>query len=184
MLRLEVPVGEKDDHNLFKDAMADATPLESDKAEPFRQKRRPVPIEQPAEEEPEEEFADRSVQTHDELQFVRPGIQKRLFADLRRGKLPPEETLDLHGLRVEEARQVLKQFIKQAQLRRYRCVRIIHGKGKGSSDQQPVLKQKVNQWLPQAKEVLAFCSAPRWDGGTGAAYVLIARGKADTDQHT
>ncbi len=172
-------MGEKDDDlNLFKEAMADATPLESNRAEPFREKRRPLPIEQPEEETEEDEFYDRSIQTHDELLFVRPGIQKRLFDDLRRGKLTPEETLDLHGYRVEEARRLLRQFIKQAQMRRYRCVRIIHGKGKGSSDAQPVLKQKVNQWLPQSEEVLAFCSAPRWDGGTGAAYVLIARPKA------
>ena len=172
-------MGEDDDIDFFKEAMADATPLDANQAEPFRQKRRPVPIEQPEEKEPDEEYADRSIKTHDELLFVRPGIQKRLFADLRRGKLPPEETLDLHGYRVEEARKMLKLFIKQAQLRRYRCVRIIHGKGKGSADQQPILKQKVNQWLPQADEVLAFCSAPRWDGGTGAAYVLIARPKGN-----
>ena len=170
-------MSQDDDIDLFKEAMADATPLEQDRVEPFKKKRRPEPIEQPPVDEPEEEFADRSVKTHDELLFVRPGIQKRLFADLRRGKLVPEETLDLHGYRVEEARRLLKQFIKQAQMRRYRCIRIIHGKGKGSSDQQPVLKQKVNQWLPQSDEVLAFCSAPRWDGGTGAAYVLIARPK-------
>ena len=172
-------MGEEDDQNLFKEAIADAQPLEANKAEPYRKKRRPVPIEQPEENEPEEAFTDRSVQTHDELLFVRPGIQKRLFADLRRGKLPPEETLDLHGYRVEEARRLLRQFIQHAQLRRYRCVRIIHGKGKGSSNLQPVLKQKVNQWLPQSEKVLAFCSAPRWDGGTGAAYVLIARPKKE-----
>ena len=170
-------MGEEDNPDLFQQAVADATPLATDKTEPYRRKRRPVPVEQPMDEEPEKEFIDRSVQTHDELLFVRPGIQKRLFADLRRGKLPPEDTLDLHGFRVEEARRLLRQFITQAQLRRFRCVRIIHGKGKGSSDQQPVLKQKVNQWLPQSDAVLAFCSAPRWDGGTGAAYALIARPK-------
>ncbi|MGD8310820.1 MAG: Smr/MutS family protein, partial [Chromatiales bacterium] len=52
-------------------------------------------------------------------------------------------------------------------------VRIIHGKGGVRG--QPVLKQKVDQWLPQHPDVLALCSAPSWDGGTGAAYVLLAR---------
>ena len=52
---------------------------------------------------------------------------------------------------------------------------IIHGKGQGSKDQQPILKQKTNQWLRQRDEVLAFCSAPRWNGGTGATYVLLSR---------
>jgi DNA-nicking Smr family endonuclease len=166
-----------DDLHLFKDAMNDVAQIDANKIEPYRKKRRPVPVEQPVEKEPEEGFADRNIQTHDELLFVRPGIQKRLFADLQRGKLPPEETLDLHGYRVEEARRIVRDFIRHAQLRRYRCVRIIHGKGKRSSEAQPVLKQKINQWLPQREEVLAFCSAPRWDGGTGASYVLIARPK-------
>jgi DNA-nicking Smr family endonuclease len=52
-------------------------------------------------------------------------------------------------------------------------VRIIHGKGRGSGE-QPVLKQKANQWLRQKDEVLAFVTAPRWDGGTGAVYVLLS----------
>lgn len=166
-----------DDNQLFKQATADATPLEANVAEPFRAKRLPLPIEQPAEPEPLEAFADTTIQTHDELAFQRPGVQNRLFLDLRRGHLTPEETLDLHGHRVEEARRILRAFLQHAQLRRYRCVRIIHGKGKGSADQQPVLKQKVNQWLPQSEAVLAYCSAPRWDGGTGATYVLLARPK-------
>ena len=46
---------------------------------------------------------------------------------------------------------------------------------KGMTEQQPILKQKVNQWLRQRAEVLAFCSAPRFDGGTGAVYVLLSR---------
>lgn len=161
--------------DLFRQAMADAKPLESNKTEPFRSKRRPLPIEQPPEPEAEEEFADRSIQTHDELLFMRPGVQKRRFHDLQRGRIIPEETLDLHGYRVEEARRLLRRFIEHARLRGYRCIRIIHGKGKGSSDCQPVLKQKVDQWLPQSDGVLAYCSAPRWDGGTGATYVLLAR---------
>lgn len=169
----------QEDRELFQQATADTTPIDANLAEPFRARRRPVPLDQPPEPEPEEAFADTGIQTHDELAFQRPGIQNRLFLDLRRGKLPPEETLDLHGYHVEEARRLLKGFIRHAQHRRYRCVRIIHGKGKGSAGQQPVLKQKVNQWLPQSEEVLAYCSAPRWDGGTGATYMLLARAKTE-----
>ncbi|OGT90710.1 MAG: hypothetical protein A2286_05675 [Gammaproteobacteria bacterium RIFOXYA12_FULL_61_12] len=185
----------QEDRELFQQATADTTPIDANLAEPFRTRRRPIPLDQPPEHEPEEaNYGDtllntlcrgylvkchRNSQTHDELSFQRPGIQNRLFLDLRRGKLPPEETLDLHGYHVEEARRLLKGFIRRAQLRRYRCVRIIHGKGKGSAGQQPVLKQKVNQWLPQSEEVLAYCSAPRWDGGTGATYVLLARVKTE-----
>ena len=36
-----------------------------------------------------------------------------------------------------------------------------------------MLKCKVNYWLRLREDVLAFCSATRGDGGTGAAYVLL-----------
>ena len=109
------------------------------------------------------------------LDFVRPGVQRRVYRDLQRGVIEPQATLDLHGMRVIDARQVFSQFLSQSLKAGRRCVRIIHGKGRGSGNSQPVLKQKTNQWLQQRPEVLAFCTAPRWDGGTGAAYVLLSR---------
>lgn len=91
--------------------------------------------------------------------------------------------LDLHGLRVVEARLALAGFLAHAIRHRLRVVQIIHGKGYRSEDRQPILKQKINQWLRQRDEVLAFCSAPRFDGGTGAAYVLLSRkGLAQLDR--
>jgi DNA-nicking Smr family endonuclease len=161
--------------DMFRNAVADARPMQANRTEPFKPGRRPQPIEQPAEPEQAVEFSDRTIQTHDELLFMRPGVQKRRFLQLQRGRIIPEETIDLHGYRVEQARPLLRRFIEHSRLRAYQCVRIIHGKGKRSSTQQPILKQKVNQWLPQAEGVLAYCSAPRWDGGTGATYVLLAR---------
>jgi len=83
-------------------------------------------------------------------------------------------TLDLHGLRVREAKPALARFLNYSLASGRRCVRIIHGKGIGSGGQQPVLKQKTNQWLRQKDEVLAFVTAPRWDGGSGAVYVLLS----------
>lgn len=160
------------DSDLFQQAMDDVQPLHNDKAEPFRQKRKPIPLELP-ENEQEEEFADTQVETPDFLEFQRPGVQNRLFLDLKRGVLEPQATLDLHGMRVVDARRALAQFLKQCLTHRRRCIRIIHGKGRGSGN-QPVLKQKVNQWLPQVEEVLAYCAAPSWDGGSGAAYVLLS----------
>ncbi|WP_457674836.1 Smr/MutS family protein [Thiolapillus sp.] len=163
-----------DEFRIFREAMQDVRPLAQDKASPWKQRRRPVPLASGREEQPGEEFADTREETPDFLEFRRPGIQHRLWSDLQRGVLEPEATLDLHGMRVHDARQALGRFLNQSLGARRRCVRIIHGKGRGSS-QQPVLKQRINQWLPQKAEVLAFCSAPRWDGGTGAVYVLLSR---------
>jgi len=39
----------------------------------------------------------------------------------------------------------------------------------------PVLKIKVNSWLRQKAQVLAFCSARPQDGDTGAVYVLLKK---------
>jgi DNA-nicking Smr family endonuclease len=161
------------DKALFLEEMADVTPLAPETIEPHKKKRRPEPIPQPT-DEPEDKLVERAVETPDFLEFRRPGVQHRVFADLGRGVIASEATLDLHGMHVVEARKALLRFLDQAVHRHHRCVRIIHGKGRGS-DKQPVLKHKINQWLPQRDEVLAFSSAPRWDGGTGAVYVLLSK---------
>lgn len=164
------------DDELFREAIGGVRPLAQDRAEPHRVRRRPLPLELPTGEAEADLLADVAGETPDFLDFMRPGVQRRLYDDLRRGLIPPEATLDLHGMRVREARLALLRFLVQSLHRQRRCVRLIHGKGFGSGGEAPVLKQKVNQWLPQRPEVLAFCSAPRWDGGTGAAYVLLSRG--------
>lgn len=169
---------EEDEITLFREAMDQAARLHHDKTEPFRRRLRPFPLPpNPAAtgETPEQELIDLPIETGDELEFRRPGVQNRLFQELRRGHLPPEEMLDLHGLRVAEARNLLARFLGHAHRHRLRVIQIVHGKGYGSESRQPVLKQKVNQWLRQLDQVLAFCSAPRFDGGTGAVYVLLSR---------
>lgn len=117
-----------------------------------------------------------TLETSDEMLFVRSGMQHGLLRKLRRGQFNINGQLDLHGLTVPEARQALTSFLHASQARGARCVAIIHGKGYGSQHKQPILKNKVNSWLQQHPEVLAFCSAQPADGGTGAVYVLLRRG--------
>lgn len=172
------PDNQDPSENLFQREMADAVRHRHDKAAPFKPKLKPLPlpIETKGNDNPfDDRFVDLNLETGEQLSFVRPGVQSRLFQDLRRGKIPPEALLDLHGLRVVEARKALADFLAHAIRYRLRVVQIIHGKGSRSEGQQPVLKQKLNQWLRQPEEILAFCSAPRFDGGTGAAYVLLSR---------
>jgi len=165
-----------DDFDLFRSEMDDALRHKDDRVEPYRKKLRPVPLPEEitaSTDAQEEELVDLNIETGDILEFVRPGIQRRLFQELRRGHLPPQQVLDLHGLRVAEARLELTRFLAFSRHHRLRVIQIIHGKGFGSNGRQPILKQKVNQWLRQRPEVLAFCSAARFDGGTGAVYVLL-----------
>ncbi|MBV2163679.1 MAG: Smr/MutS family protein, partial [Comamonas sp.] len=93
--------------------------------------------------------------------------------NLRRGQWRAGAELDLHGLRVEQARHALLSFLDECQEHGIRCVRIVHGKGLGSPGKVPVLKAKVLRWLVQKREVLAFVQARPADGGAGALVVLL-----------
>lgn len=107
------------------------------------------------------------------VSFSRPGMQKSVLRKLKRGHYRIGAELDLHGLTLPLAQRALNEFFHQTRKSRVRCVRIIHGKGRQSSNYGPVLKPLTYRWLRQRDEVLAFCSARQVDGGTGAVYVLL-----------
>ncbi|MQQ99490.1 Smr/MutS family protein [Glaciimonas soli] len=107
------------------------------------------------------------------LRYARAGIGADVLTKLQRGHWAIRQQLDLHGLRSDQARDALAAFIAFAYQRGWRCVRIIHGKGYGSVNQQPVLKRKARDWLVQIPEVIAFCQANEADGGAGALMVLL-----------
>ena len=111
--------------------------------------------------------------TDDQLSFRRTGIGVEITRRLRSGHWSIQRQLDLHGLRVDEAREALGDFIRHAHKLGVRCVRVVHGKGLGSPGKSPVLKGRVQGWLVQKKEVLAFVQARPMDGGAGALLVLL-----------
>ena len=111
--------------------------------------------------------------TDDQLSFRRPGIGVEVTQRLRAGHWSIQRQLDLHGLRVDEAREALGQFIRLAHKTGLRCVRVVHGKGLGSPGKSPVLKSRVQRWLVQKSEVLAFVQARPAEGGAGALVVLL-----------
>jgi DNA-nicking Smr family endonuclease len=174
------------DRDLFRKAVEDAEPLHQDKIAPWKKRRPPRPLQrEPIGDELDRDdnrlhYSESEIETGEELLFSRPGVQKRLFQDLRRGRLEIQLELDLHGLTARSARETLLLFLRDCHRRNVRCVRIIHGKGYGSEGRQPILKQKLNFWLRQRDDVLAFCSATSRDGGTGAAYVLLRSPKKST----
>jgi DNA-nicking Smr family endonuclease len=113
------------------------------------------------------------LETDEALSYGRPGISPDTLRKLRRGHWVIQHQLDLHGLRTDAAREALAEFLRGACKRGLRCVRVVHGKGLGSVNKEPVLKNKVRNWLVQKDEVIAFCSARPADGGTGAVVVLL-----------
>ena len=165
----------------FRDAVADVQPL----ATP-RRVERPRPEVEPiarqflnderqalAETLSDEIDVERLLEHDEALSFRRAGISQEALARLRRGHWVAQAALDLHGLRRDEARDAVARFLPQAVRDGLRCVRVIHGKGLGSVDRKPVLKDKVLRWLVQRDEVIAFCEAPPHAGGSGALLVLL-----------
>jgi len=119
--------------------------------------------------------------TGDIMSFMAPGIQKRVLQRLRSGKFGVDVELDLHGLTVDEAKRRLAGFLSSCLADRYRCLHLIHGKGYRSEGDYPILKNRINLWLRQHPDVLAFCTAKPAEGGTGAIYVLLRDSRNKTD---
>jgi len=113
------------------------------------------------------------LETDETLSFRRPGIGTDVIRKLRRGDWTLQREIDLHGLRSDEAREALGAFIREAHKQGLRCVRVVHGKGLGSPGKTPVLKAKVQSWLIQKNQVLAFVQARPAEGGAGALVVLL-----------
>lgn len=119
------------------------------------------------------EAIDEVVTAHQTLLYHLAGLRPQDLSRLRKGDIPIEARLDLHGHTEQVAQQRLDQFITQAYQRQLQCVLIIHGKGYNSDTQFPVIKNLVNQRLRNSSQVIAFCSAQQKDGGTGAVYVKL-----------
>jgi DNA-nicking Smr family endonuclease len=116
---------------------------------------------------------DMDAETGEEASYVRPGIARQTLRRLRQGNWVAQAELDLHGLTKVEAKRELADFLFECKRRGARCVRIIHGKGRGSINREPVLKLHVRHWLMLRDEVLAYVQARPADGGGGAMMVLL-----------
>jgi len=106
------------------------------------------------------------------------GLDPRVVRQLARGEFTVQAEFDLHGTDAATARQLIERFLVDAHARQLRCIKIVHGKGRGSRDGVPVLKAQLPRWLargPARLLVLAYTSAPPRDGGSGACYVLLRR---------
>jgi DNA-nicking Smr family endonuclease len=173
----EAPAASEDDALAFRAAVRDVRPLRvapKVAAPPRPPRRRPVPAHAPRDgiELPAPLLA-ADVAPDETLSFHRPGVRDQVLRRLRRGLVPVDAELDLHGYNQARARDLLGEFLAAARTRGSRCLRIIHGKGLRSGSRGAVLKSAVNTWLRHHHDVLAFTSAKGIDGGTGAVYVLL-----------
>ena len=109
------------------------------------------------------------------LRYQRQSVGRRTMRKLARGGYSVQAEIDLHGMTLAEAKPRLRDFIQYSAQQNRLCVRVVHGKGLGSGDRGPVLKNAVNHWLRRWDNVLAFVSTRQVDGGTGAVYVLLEK---------
>jgi len=175
------PAISPDDAELFRASVSDVVPLPArDRTELERPLPQPIPAQRMRDDRETLKDSlshqlpwDAGMETGEELNYLRHGVGAQTMRKLRRGYWVIQDELDLHGLTVEEARQLLAEFLNQCGRRGLRCLRIIHGKGLRSLNREPVLKRKVAGWLMQREDILAFCQARQADGGSGAVVVLL-----------
>ncbi len=172
------------ENNLFQRAAGAVKPIRHPQRVPLaREPAPPIPVQQQLDEQRvlleaiSDEFdATTLLDVDDALSFRRPGIGTDITRKLRKGHWSIQREIDLHGLRREDAREALAAFIRLAVRDGVRCIRVVHGKGLGSPGKTPVLKSKVQGWLVQKNEVLAFVQARADEGGAGALVVLLKPG--------
>ena len=167
-----------EDSTLFRQSIGEVTPIKQDTLL-LSAKTKPKPFPKEKQTQIVNHFENLNqldldkLSHEDSFSFLAPGLQKNTLKKLRKGHFGVGASIDLHGLTSQQARQELSQFIHSSTENGFRCIHIIHGKGYGSTNHHPVLKNDVNLWLRQHQEVQAFCSTPTKSGGTGAVFVLL-----------
>ena len=163
----------------FRKALAGVEPLAEPRRRPL-QRPRPAPVPRQTRRDERAALAeslgpvslDDALDSGEELAYVREGLGRDVLRKLRRGHWVIQAELDLHGMNRAQAAEAVGEFLRRCLRKRARCVRIIHGKGLGSRNREPVLKVKLRGWLLR-EEVLAYCQAPAAEGGSGAVLVLL-----------
>lgn len=166
--------------NLFKAEVKNTRPLKV--AVPFTEKTPPKPTPKQFIRDEKQALMDslsddyypaHELESGEELLYLRTGQSPDVLSKLRRGFWVVQAQIDLHGLISDEARAYVAEFLNSCKKRNIRCVRIVHGKGLGSRNREPVLKHKLRNWLMQKDEVIAYAQAKPEDGGSGAVIVLL-----------
>ena len=173
------------DDDLFRQEMADVTPIKPDNRVQERAPRRKDSIrEQLRRAAAVDDRKDRNPLTVPEhvpavgplaiVGLKKDGVQEGVYRKLRLGKYEAQDVLDLHRVRLMDARNLVQQFLENAHNNAMRTVLISHGKGL-HSERPGFLKSYVMHWLEESHLVLAFHSTPANRGGSGATQVLVRK---------
>ena len=183
---MEVRMSVHDEEDIFQQALEGVNPLKGPKMVEAKQKWRgptetQVRRQLSAQEEPEQEFdgltndhVDR-VEAEAILSWSSSGVQRGVFRKLRLGQYPIDARLDLHLKTVEQARSEVFRFVRDCVRFGIRTAIIVHGKGHRNRDQPAILKSYTAKWLLELPSVLAYHSAQKQHGGSGAVYIMLKK---------
>lgn len=110
---------------------------------------------------------------------VYEGGDPRLDRRVARGRIAIERTLDLHGLRQDDARRRLSRCLATAARDSVLLVLVITGKGRTDDGRsRGVLRARFLDWIeeePLRGAIARVSPASRQDGGAGAFYVFLKK---------
>ncbi len=172
-----------DERELFRDAVGSVRRIRGERVLNRPKAPPPVPVQRQRDEaavmdelaHAPIDFA--TVETGEELAWLKPGLQNRILTRLRRGHWRVQDEMDLHQMNTSAAANSIRAFLLATERDGLSCVKIIHGKGLRSGPGGPQLKRLTARLLTRIDTVCAFASAPPHDGGTGAVYVLLGARK-------
>jgi DNA-nicking Smr family endonuclease len=173
-----------DERDLFEKEMSGVKPIRTNRARlhkkqedtPGHEVRRSLAVSAKPVVDPLASTVVPELKSNDVLEFRRDGVQHGVYKNLRGGRYEIEARLDLHRMTVEEARKEVFQFLRECFQHELRTVLILHGKGERNPGKVATIKSHLSVWLPQIDEVMAFHSAQKQHGGTGAVYVMLKKG--------
>lgn len=182
------PRDDEDPQELFREAMSDVVPLDQKRIEPEPERGDVTPAQQQRREaaegrRPGSQDADPNyltleevapLQPRDTLAWKKDGVQNEVFRKLRTGGYRIDGRLDLHRHTVRESRQAVFEFFALARRKGWRTLLITHGRGEKSPTPARI-KSFVAHWLGQIPDIIAYHSAARQHGGTGAVYVMLRK---------
>lgn len=173
----------KNDEELFREAMADVREIKEFRSIPFVQG-----VVKPCSSRRDDAFfvlrevveGKRKIRLSDTgeyMEWVCPDLPKDLLRRLHEGSYAVQDSIDLHGMTLEEADEAIVSFFREALRKKKLCIKVIHGRGLRSPN-GPVLKDALKRWLEGKlrKKVAAFVTARDCDGGLGATYILLKPG--------
>ncbi|QCR36068.1 DNA endonuclease SmrA [Nissabacter sp. SGAir0207] len=177
-----------DEEDLFSQEMADVTPLSGKRSVVYLKtssnaaRREAVQAQLEALENPLTQGMLDIIPLDEALDYKDPGVQQGVLDKLRKGKYPPQATLNLTRKPVATCREELFAFYLSAQENQWRTLLIVHGRGREAGSHANIVRSYVARWLKQLEEVQAYCEALKQDGGAGACYVVLKK-SAQAKQH-